>query len=382
MATSGGLDGLLGDLRGRRQRLLSLVGNAENHEHAVLVAELQALSEQLVVADEELRVQAKELEDNRGRLAALTEDWSRLFETSAAAQVLTDERGVVLRATHGAVQLAQQPALLHVAQPISTWFDVEDRSRIRRLISDRARSEEPSLERVRLRRRDGSTAVVDLTVAPSSTPAMDGPVLRWELTAVEPTLQVVAPLPLSEVPDLAAELTALASRLARLMTMPELLAAMVAEAVRVVPGADHALIVEIHRRGGGRILAATDAAAVTAGQHVLRVPLGLPGFHATQLRIIGSPSWGSEATSLATMLAVHFRVATARVLQRRNLEHALDTRQLIGQAVGVLVERRRVTPEAAFDELALRSQLVNLKLRELARLVVETGQDPEQITGG
>jgi hypothetical protein len=121
---------------------------------------------------------------------------------------------------------------------------------------------------------------------------------------------------------------------------------------------------------------------VTAGQHVLRVPLGLPGFHATQLRIIGSPSWGSEATSLATMLAVHFRVATARVLQRRNLEHALDTRQLIGQAVGVLVERRRVTPEAAFDELALRSQLVNLKLRELARLVVETGQDPEQITGG
>jgi hypothetical protein len=165
------------------------------------------------------------------------------------------------------------------------------------------------------------------------------------------------------------------------MTVPETLTAMVTEAVRLVPGADDALVVEKHRRGGGRILAATAAAAVTAGQHVLRVPLGLPGFRATQLRIIGSPSWGPADNALAALLAVHFRVAMGRVVQRRNLEHALDTRQLIGQAVGVLVERHRVTPEVAFDDLVLRSQLVNLKLRELARIVVETGQDPEQITG-
>jgi PAS domain S-box-containing protein len=379
MSTSPGeLDRFLADLSGRRQRLLELVGT-EDSERAELLAELNQLSEQLVVADEQLRVQQEELEATRRRMDALAEDWSALFELSTAALVLTDEHGLVLSTTRAA-QLMLQPAVQARQRPIVTWFEVADRRRVRDVISRREDGEELVLERVRLRRSDGSTSLVDVTFTPTQAPTWPGLVLRWELRLVDPALAVVDPLS-APMPDLAQELTALTTRLAPLTTVPAVLEASVAEAVQLIPGAQLATVVEKHRRGPLRVLAMTGSQAVAASPHVLRTPLGLQGFGLTELRVSGPRPWGPDATSLAGLLAVHFRVAMAHVRQRQNLEHALDTRQLIGQAVGVLVERRRLTASAAFEELAQRSQLANLKLHEIARIVVETGQDPHQISG-
>jgi PAS domain-containing protein len=381
MSTSPGeLDRFLANLSGRRQRLLELVGTQDS-EREELLAELNELSEQLVAADEQLRVQQEELQATRRRMDALAEDWSTLFELAGAALILTDEHGVVLSTTRAAVQLMLQPPGQRRQRPIANWFQVADRRRVRGLISRRHDGEEIVLERVRLRRLDGSTPLVDVTFTPTQAPTWPGLVLRWELRPVDPALAVVAP-PSPPRADLARELTALTTRLAPLTTVPEVLRAAVAEAVQLIPGAQHATVVEKHRRGALSVLATTDAQAVSATPHVLRVPLGLPGFGLTELRVSGPVAWGPDATSLAGLLAVHFRVAMAHALQRQNLEHALSSRQLIGQAVGVLVERRRLTAAAAFDELVERSQLANLKLRELARIVVETGQDPDQITGG
>jgi PAS domain-containing protein len=379
MSTSPGqLDRFLADLSGRRQRVLGLVG-APDSERAELVAELNELSEQLLVADEELRAQQEELEAVRRQLSLLTEDWEQLFELSTAALVLTDEHGVVFSTTRAAAQLIRQPPARRTPRPIATWFEVADRRRVRSLINQGDDSDGLALQGMRLRRSDGSTLLVDVTASPTRAPTRPGRVLRWELTPVE--LEVVSPPPPLQPSDLATELTALTNRLAPLSTVPSVLAAIVTEAVRIIPSAQHAVVVERHRRGAVDVLAATDDEALAASPHVLRVPLGLPGFSLTELRVTGSTPWGPEATSVAELLAVHLRVAAARVLQRQNLEHAMDTRQLIGQAVGVLVERRRLTPKAAFDELVQRSQLANLKLREIARIVVETGQDPDQITG-
>ena len=366
-------------LSGRRQRLLELEG-LQDCERAELLAELAELSEQLVVADEQLRVQQEELEATRRRMDALAEDWSTLFELSTAALVLTDEHGAVLSATPAAVELTLQPSGQRRQRPIANWFEVADRVRVRGLISRREEGEELVLERVRLRRSDGSTALVDVRFTPTQAPTWPGLVLRWELRPVDPALAVLSPLP-PAMPDLARELTALTSRLAPLTTVPAVLKATVAEAVRLIPGARQATVVEKHRRGAHSVLATTDARAVAVSPHVLRVPLGLPGFGLTELRVSGVGDWGPDATSLAGLLAVHFRVAMAHALQRQNLEQALSSRQLIGQAVGVLVERRRVTAAAAFEELVQRSQRANLKLREIARIVVETGQDPDQISG-
>ena len=46
---------------------------------------------------------------------------------------------------------------------------------------------------------------------------------------------------------------------------------------------------------------------------------------------------------------------------------------------GILMERLRITPEDAFDTLRRSSQRLNVKLREIAQKLAETGEfdDPD-----
>ena len=88
----------------------------------------------------------------------------------------------------------------------------------------------------------------------------------------------------------------------------------------------------------------------------------------------------------ADLLAQAFGLAVDRVvaLQRSadkqaNLETAVESHRLIGQAVGILVERHKILPGEAFDRLKQASQHRNLKLREVAFRVIETGVEPENI---
>ena len=58
----------------------------------------------------------------------------------------------------------------------------------------------------------------------------------------------------------------------------------------------------------------------------------------------------------------------------RDLQQALLSRDVIGQAKGILMERLKVTPEDAFDLLRRSSQQLNTKLREVARGLTESGE--------
>jgi AmiR/NasT family two-component response regulator len=49
---------------------------------------------------------------------------------------------------------------------------------------------------------------------------------------------------------------------------------------------------------------------------------------------------------------------------------------VIGQAKGVLMHRHRITSERAFAELREVSQRLNIKLRDIAQRVVDTGEMP------
>lgn len=60
-----------------------------------------------------------------------------------------------------------------------------------------------------------------------------------------------------------------------------------------------------------------------------------------------------------------------------NFRLALTTRELIGQAQGILMERERITADEAFDILRKASQHLNVKLREVAQTLVETGERPD-----
>jgi hypothetical protein len=59
-----------------------------------------------------------------------------------------------------------------------------------------------------------------------------------------------------------------------------------------------------------------------------------------------------------------------------NLGDALRSRELIGQAQGILMEREQISAAQAFDVLRKASQHLNIKLRAVAERLVETGEAP------
>jgi ANTAR domain/GAF domain len=60
-----------------------------------------------------------------------------------------------------------------------------------------------------------------------------------------------------------------------------------------------------------------------------------------------------------------------------NLHSALSSREIIGQAQGILMERERIAADQAFDVLRRASQYLNIKLREVAQTLVDTGEKPD-----
>jgi GAF domain-containing protein len=79
-----------------------------------------------------------------------------------------------------------------------------------------------------------------------------------------------------------------------------------------------------------------------------------------------------EALAFAAQAAVALRSAQTE----EHLRSAMATRTLIGQAQGILMERLKITPDQAFAVLSRMSQQSNVKLREVARRLVETGELP------
>jgi AmiR/NasT family two-component response regulator len=59
------------------------------------------------------------------------------------------------------------------------------------------------------------------------------------------------------------------------------------------------------------------------------------------------------------------------------LHRGLSTRDVIGQAKGILMERQRLSAGEAFDLLRRASQRLNRKLADVAQRLAETGELPK-----
>jgi AmiR/NasT family two-component response regulator len=57
-----------------------------------------------------------------------------------------------------------------------------------------------------------------------------------------------------------------------------------------------------------------------------------------------------------------------------HLQAALDSRAVIDQAKGILMERFKMTADQAFQALARISMESNTKVREVAQRIVDTGE--------
>lgn len=75
-------------------------------------------------------------------------------------------------------------------------------------------------------------------------------------------------------------------------------------------------------------------------------------------------------------LAAHVAIALAGAQNIEQIERALDSRSMIGQAEGILMERFHISAVAAFSVLRRVSQEHNVKLREVVAHLVDTRKTP------
>jgi GAF domain-containing protein len=111
---------------------------------------------------------------------------------------------------------------------------------------------------------------------------------------------------------------------------------------------------------------------------MLCVPLWIDerGLGALSLYADRAAAFGDPHERVAVLLATFAALALAEAQRADQMHDALANRDVIGQAKGILMERHRVTADAAFAVLSRVSQAENLKLAEIARRLVETGELP------
>ncbi|WP_281275753.1 GAF and ANTAR domain-containing protein [Arthrobacter echini] len=89
-------------------------------------------------------------------------------------------------------------------------------------------------------------------------------------------------------------------------------------------------------------------------------------------------AFSAESRHVGLLVAAHAAVAFAEALKVEQLGEALATRDLIGQAKGILMERYKITGEQAFTILERSSSETNEKLRSVAEQLVVTGEIPHR----
>ena len=198
------------------------------------------------------------------------------------------------------------------------------------------------------------------------------------------------------------------------------LSAIVRAATSTVPGAEHASISavirrrEVHTRAAtGALPLAVDQAQYDTGQgpcldslyeqQTVRVAdlstdvrwpafaapakeVGLRSMLAIQLYVTGEDpgalnlhstqpdAFTDESEQIGLVFASHAAVALAASQQVAGLQTALSTRDLFGQAKGILMERYKISGQEAFRLLVLASKDTNIRLTDVAEHLARTGQ--------
>lgn len=388
-------------------------------DRELLVGELETAHEELRVADEELRVQRDTLTELLAdrRTAAAQRDW--LASLLPVPMVVTDPAGMVLSANVAASGLLNTALATVLTKPLVTFVHPDDRATARSTLS-RASVEPVRLElRLAPRRSEPVRAVVAVT-ASAASPNGRGDVTWTVLAAGERGVPAV--------PELDA--LRLASAFAEICRVPppdedlhRLLARMAGIALRSVVGAT-AVSVTIGHPAAPTHVATTDQAAAAADGLQIQVAEG-PCVQAfadrapvTSADLRTDPRWPALAGRVAStgvvsavaapievddelvgalnvygtsvgvfdevpsravaLLAVAIGSILRGVRDQQQLRDlvgqlnaALESRAVIDQAKGIIMARHGGTADEAFTRLAALSQHRNVKLRELARSIVE-----------
>ncbi|MGI3780285.1 MAG: GAF and ANTAR domain-containing protein [Janthinobacterium lividum] len=119
------------------------------------------------------------------------------------------------------------------------------------------------------------------------------------------------------------------------------------------------------------------AAEAGAGS-MLSFQLWVEGDNLGALNLYGRErdSFTEESEQIGLLFVSHASVAMAGAQKLDQLTESLATRDVIGQAVGILMERYKIGSQKAFSLLVRASQRRHVKLRDLAADLVHTGETP------
>ena len=107
---------------------------------------------------------------------------------------------------------------------------------------------------------------------------------------------------------------------------------------------------------------------------------GALNFYSTARSVFADP----ETIDLAQVYAAHAANALSSAHLVTGLQTALTSRHTIGLAQGILMERYQLDQQGSFELLRRTSSVHNVKLRDVAARVVETGvlPPPEPLRDG
>lgn len=88
-------------------------------------------------------------------------------------------------------------------------------------------------------------------------------------------------------------------------------------------------------------------------------------------------AFNTDAEDVGSLLAAHAGVVMTASRKQANLNVALESRDAIGQAKGILMERFKLDDREAFNALIAVSQHTHRKLRDVADQLRLTGELPE-----
>ena len=122
----------------------------------------------------------------------------------------------------------------------------------------------------------------------------------------------------------------------------------------------------------------TDRARQWQVRSILCTPLAVQDEVFGSLSLVSTErdAFDRESQLLAAVFAAHATLALSAVRLARNLTAKADSRDIIGQAKGILMERYKLTGPQAFQTLVRLSQSHNIKLRTLCEELAVTGALP------
>ncbi|RIJ69976.1 ANTAR domain-containing protein [Nakamurella silvestris] len=120
----------------------------------------------------------------------------------------------------------------------------------------------------------------------------------------------------------------------------------------------------------------------------MSAPLALGGKALGALTFLAADAtpFDNDAQDTALIFAAHAATVIAAAHRESGLTQSRDSRDLIGRAKGILIERFNITDLVAFALLVRTSSQTNTKLTTIARHLCDTGQlptsrPPQQTTG-